>query len=53
VDGSKEPSFHSFYPKADVKLDLGRKEHKKECFDFTRYNTEVRLEKSVKLMSSK
>ncbi|CAB3381569.1 Hypothetical predicted protein [Cloeon dipterum] len=38
VDESKEPSFHDIYPKADVKLELGRKEAKKECFDFTRTN---------------
>jgi hypothetical protein len=42
LDDAKEPSFHDFYPKGDVKLDLGRKEAKKECFDFTRANTEAR-----------
>ncbi|XP_059469856.1 protein Skeletor, isoforms B/C isoform X2 [Neocloeon triangulifer] len=40
LDESKEPSFHDFYPKADVKLELGRKDSKKECFDFTRTNNE-------------
>lgn len=36
LDESKEPALHHSYPKGDVRLELGRKEAKKECFAFTR-----------------
>ncbi|KAF4533130.1 hypothetical protein B566_EDAN007941 [Ephemera danica] len=42
LDERKEPGFHHLYPKGDVRLALGRKDARKECFAFTRASSESR-----------
>lgn len=37
LDNNKEPAFHDFYPKRDVKLDFGIKDPINTCFSFTRF----------------
>ncbi|KAK7791145.1 hypothetical protein R5R35_008577 [Gryllus longicercus] len=36
LNHNKEPMFHDFYPKSDIKVELNRKEKESNCFKFTR-----------------
>ncbi|XP_058800377.1 protein Skeletor, isoforms B/C [Phymastichus coffea] len=41
LDENREPSFHDFYPKSNLKLELGRSEPENTCVDFTTSNTKL------------
>lgn len=36
LDSNKEPTFHDFYPKSNISIELNRKEPQSNCFSFTR-----------------
>ncbi|KAK0093076.1 hypothetical protein PV326_014361 [Microctonus aethiopoides] len=38
LDENKEPNFHDFYPKTNLKLELHRNEPENTCVDFTEIN---------------
>ncbi|KAJ8687168.1 hypothetical protein QAD02_022962 [Eretmocerus hayati] len=42
LDENNEPSFHDFYPKHDVLLDLRRSQTENSCIDFTDNNEKLR-----------
>ncbi|KAI4491509.1 PREDICTED: protein Skeletor, isoforms B/C [Polistes canadensis] len=41
LDENKEPNFHDFYPKGDLKLELNRQEPENTCMDFTENNDKL------------
>ncbi|RZC37497.1 protein Skeletor, isoforms B/C, partial [Asbolus verrucosus] len=42
LDKNKEPTFHDFYPKTNISVELNPKEPFSNCFSFTRSDTQLR-----------
>lgn len=42
LDENKEPNFHDFYPKSNLRLELNRNEPENTCMDFTENNNKLR-----------
>lgn len=41
MNKNKEPTFHDIYPKADIKVELNRKEPTSTCYAFTTTDTKI------------